>query len=139
VAEKAAASLLARFPRLRIVGTASGYFIRDGAENAAVVKKINESSADILFVCLGAPAQEIWASRNRASLSPKLIACLGGSLDVYAGEAKRAPKAFIKLRIEWLWRILREPKRIARAAALPKFMVSVYKYKGKLKKMRNIK
>jgi len=139
VAEKAAASLLARFPRLRIVGTESGYFIRDGAENTAVVKKINESSADILFVCLGAPAQEIWASRNRASLSPKLIACLGGSLDVYAGEAKRAPKAFIKLRIEWLWRILREPKRIARAAALPKFMVSVYKYKGKLKKMRNIK
>lgn len=139
-AEKAAKRLCTKFPSLKIAGTHSGYFRRDGEENAAVIKKINESRADILFVCLGAPVQEIWAAANRASLSsPWLIACLGGSIDVYAGNAKRAPKAFIKMRAEWLFRILREPRRIIRAARLPKFIISVYKYKRKLKKTRNIK
>jgi N-acetylglucosaminyldiphosphoundecaprenol N-acetyl-beta-D-mannosaminyltransferase len=140
VAEKAAEKLISLFPRLKIAGTQSGYFSREGEENTTVIKRINESRADILFVCLGAPAQEIWAANNRTSLSaPKLIACLGGSIDVYAGNAKRAPKAFIKMRAEWLWRIIREPKRIIRAAALPKFIISVYKYKRKIKKTRNIK
>lgn len=139
VAEKAAERLRACFPSLNIAGTADGYFNRDSEENAAVIGKINESRADILFVCLGAPTQEIWASKNRASLSPRLIACLGGSLDVYAGEVQRAPKAFIKMRLEWLWRIVRDPRRIKRAAALPKFITAVYEYKQKLKKTRNIK
>jgi N-acetylglucosaminyldiphosphoundecaprenol N-acetyl-beta-D-mannosaminyltransferase len=139
-AEKAAQNLSLRVPALKIAGVRNGYFNRTGKENAAVIKKINESRADILFVCLGAPAQEIWASNNRASLfAPKLIACLGGSIDVYAGNTKRAPKVFIKTRTEWLYRIMREPKRILRAAALPKFIISVYKHKRKLKKMRNIK
>lgn len=139
-AEKAAENLLSRFPALKIAGMQSGYFSRDGKENTSVINKINESRADILFICLGAPAQEIWAARNRASLSaPKLIACLGGSVDVYAGNAKRAPKIFIKMRAEWFYRIMREPKRIVRAAALPKFIISVYKHKRKLKKTRNIK
>jgi N-acetylglucosaminyldiphosphoundecaprenol N-acetyl-beta-D-mannosaminyltransferase len=139
IAEAAAKRLSRTFPALTIAGTHCGYFDRDGEENSAVIHEINESRADILFVCLGAPAQEIWASKNRASLSPRLIACLGGSLDIYAGKAKRAPKIFIKLRAEWLWRIMREPRRIVRAAALPRFMMSVYRYKRKLKKMRNIK
>ena len=139
VAEKAAEALKKRFPGLKIAGTQCGYFNREGKENAAVIRKINESGADVLFVCLGAPAQEIWALKNRASLSPLLIACLGGSLDVYAGNVKRAPKAFIKMRAEWLFRIILEPRRIVRAAALSKFIMSVYKHKRKLKKMRNIK
>ena len=139
-AEKAAQNLTARFPSLKIAGTHNGYFCREGDENTAVINKINESRADILFVCLGAPAQEKWALGNRDSLSSaKLIACLGGSIDIYAGNAKRAPKIFIKMRAEWLYRILREPKRIMRAAALPKFIISVYKHKLKLKKTRNMK
>ncbi len=140
IAEKAAYALLSRFPRLKIAGTNHGYFARSGEENSAVLEKINESGADILFVCLGAPTQEIWADENRSLLySPKLIACLGGSLDIYSGNAKRAPKIFIKARAEWLWRILREPKRIARAASLPRFIISVYKHKRNLKKTRKIK
>ena len=140
VAEEAARMLTARFPCLKIVGTQCGYFPRTGEENSAVIAKINESGADILFVCMGAPAQEKWVCENRASLSaPKLIVCLGGSLDIYAGKAKRAPKFFIKMRAEWLWRLLREPCRIGRMMKLPKFMLSVCKYKLKLKKTRNIK
>ena len=135
VAEKAANTLVRRFPSLKIAGTHHGYFERSGEENREALKKINESGADILFVCLGAPTQEIWASENRASFtSVKLIACLGGSLDISSGNTKRAPQFFIKARAEWLWRILCEPKRIARAANLPKFIISVYKHKQKLKK-----
>ena len=139
VAAKAAEALKKRFPRLKIAGTQCGYFDREGTENDTVVSKINESGADVLFVCLGAPAQELWAKKNRASLSPLLISCLGGSLDVYAGNVKRAPKSVVKMRAEWLFRIIREPRRIVRAVALPKFIMSVYRYKRKLKKMRNIK
>lgn len=140
IAEKAAEALKSRFKSLEIAGTANGYFDKTGKENAAILAKINESGADILFVCLGAPAQEKWVCENRASLkSPKLIACLGGSLDIYSGAAKRAPKIFIRMRAEWLYRLLREPKRIGRMMNLPKFMLSVCKYKRNLKKTRNLK
>lgn len=129
VAEKAALELNFRFPSLKIAGTRNGYFDRDSAENEQVLAEINESGADILFVCLGAPAQEIWAQKNREKLSPLLICCLGGSLDIYSGKAKRAPKLFIKLRLEWFWRLLREPSRLPRMMKLPKFLHTVNKYK----------
>ena len=128
VAEKAAAKLTARFPALKIAGVENGYFCRDNEENTHIIAKINESRADILFVCLGAPAQEIWASENRNMLSPALIACLGGSIDIYAENVRRAPKLFIKLRAEWLYRLLREPSRIGRMMRLPKFMRTVKKH-----------
>ncbi|MBQ7290335.1 MAG: WecB/TagA/CpsF family glycosyltransferase [Clostridia bacterium] len=127
VAEKAAQNIASRFPKLKISGMHDGYFERSGAENARVIAQINKSRADILFVCLGAPTQEIWVRENRGSLSPALIACLGGSIDVYAGNVHRAPKLFIKLRTEWLYRLLREPKRIGRIMNLPKFMKNVKK------------
>lgn len=140
VAQEAAQSLCSSFTRLKIAGVNHGYFARKGKENAAVVEKINESGADILFVCLGAPAQEKWACDNRASLSKvRLIVCLGGSLDIYAGKVRRAPKFFIKMRAEWLWRLLCDPRRMRRMMSLPRFMISVYKHKRNLKKMRNIK
>ncbi|MBQ8403217.1 MAG: WecB/TagA/CpsF family glycosyltransferase [Clostridia bacterium] len=129
VAEEAAKKLTSRFPTLKIAGVHDGYFNREGEENAHIIAKINESGADILFVCLGAPAQEQWACENRGALTaPKLIACLGGSLDIYAGKTHRAPKLFIKLRAEWLYRLLREPRRIVRMVRLPKFIKSVKKH-----------
>ena len=135
VAKKAASELCTRFPRLKIAGAHSGYFARTGEENAAVISKINESGADLLFVCLGTPLQEKWVCENRDLLkTPRLIACLGGSIDIYAGELARAPRLFIKMRTEWLWRLLREPWRIKRMACLPRFIISVYEYKRKLKK-----
>lgn len=140
VAAAAAEALTKRFPSLKIAGTLNGYFKRTGEENRAVISKINESGADILFVCLGAPAQEKWVYENRAAISaPKLIACLGGSLDIYSGTVKRAPKFFIRMRVEWLYRLLKEPARIGRMMNLPKFMISVCKYKRNLKKTRNRK
>lgn len=128
VAETAAERLKATYKNLKIAGTHDGYFTKTGAENDAVIEEINASNADILFVCLGAPTQEIWSMKNREKLtSVRLIACLGGSLDIYAGTAKRAPKIFIKLRLEWLYRLLREPKRLGRMMKIPKYLRYVKK------------
>ncbi len=128
VAETAAEKLKATYKNLKIAGTHDGYFEKTGAENDAVIAEINASSADILFVCLGAPTQETWIMANREKLtSVRLAACLGGSLDIYAGTAKRAPKIFIKLRLEWFYRLLREPKRLGRMMKIPKYLRHVKK------------
>jgi N-acetylglucosaminyldiphosphoundecaprenol N-acetyl-beta-D-mannosaminyltransferase len=130
VAQLAAKKLQKKFPSLPIAGTHDGYFEKNGAENERVLKTINESGAKILFVCFGAPAQEIWIDRNKSRLpSVHLLAGLGGSLDIYAGIAKRAPAFFIRTRMEWLYRLIREPKRLGRMMKLPKYIAGAYKEK----------
>lgn len=137
VAKNAAEKLKAIHPNLKIVGTHDGYFEKKGAENDAVIEEINRSNADILFVCLGAPAQEKWIMANREKLtSVHLAACLGGSLDIYAGTAKRAPKIFIKLRLEWFYRLLREPKRLGRMMRLPQYIKGAKKESRQNKKTK---
>ncbi len=128
VAEIASSKLKLKFPNLNVVGTHDGYFQKSGSESDAVLAEINATGANILFVCLGAPTQEKWIMQNRDKLtSVRLAACLGGSLDVYAGTVKRAPKIFIKLRLEWFYRLLREPKRIGRMMNLPKYICGAKK------------
>ncbi len=134
VAQKAGEELKKRFPSLNIAGAHDGYFDKNGEKNEKVISEINSSEADILYVCLGAPAQEKWAYANKNKLKPKLICCLGGSLDIYAGNAKRAPGIFIKLKLEWFWRLLREPYRLPRMMRLPKFFRTVKKYKKSQKR-----
>ena len=118
VAETAAERLKAMHPGLVIAGTHDGYF----KEDAPVVAAVNAAQPDLLLVCLGAPKQELWMQRNRSALHIGLMAGLGGSLDVFAGNVKRAPKAFQKLGLEWFYRLLKEPKRIGRMMKLPKFL-----------------
>ncbi|MBR7162118.1 MAG: WecB/TagA/CpsF family glycosyltransferase [Clostridia bacterium] len=118
------------YPGLTVAGTQNGYFKKEGIENDAVLQKINESGAQILFVCFGAPAQELWIDENKSRLpSVKLFLGLGGSLDVYAGAVRRAPNIFIRARLEWLYRLLREPKRIGRMMKLPKYILGTYREK----------
>ncbi len=105
-----------------MAGTHHGYF-SDGPETEALLETIRESGAQILFVCLGAPRQEKWVARYRAELpSVRLFLALGGSIDVYAGEAKRAPAWMIRHRLEWLYRILKDPSRISRADRVRKLL-----------------
>ncbi len=118
VAEEAARRLADKYPSINIVGVLDGY----GKDDAITVQKINESGADMLFVCLGVPKQEDWMRTHRAELSIKLMGGFGGSLDVFAGNVKRAPKIFIKLGLEWFYRLCKEPKRIGRMMKLPKFL-----------------
>ncbi len=134
VAVTAAANLKEKYPALSVVGTHDGYFNKTGEESLAVVDEINASGARLLLVCLGAPAQEIWIHDNRYKLTTvKLAMALGGSVDVYAGTVKRAPDIFCRLGLEWLYRLLREPKRIGRMMSLPKFYFGTvwYKIRGK--------
>ena len=122
VAENARERLLQKYPDAKIVGTSDGYVKEDAMD--ALVDKINNSGADALFVCLGVPKQEKWIAENREKLSVKLLLGLGGSLDVFAGNVKRAPRIFIKLNLEWLYRLMKEPKRLGRMMSIPKFIFS---------------
>lgn len=120
VAELAAAELKQRYPGLQICGTHDGYFQEDGP----VVEEIRTAAADVVFVCLGAPKQEQWMAAHGAACGAKLLVGLGGSLDVFAGQVKRAPETWQKLGLEWLYRLIKQPSRIGRMAKLPLFLVS---------------
>lgn len=127
VAEAAKAKMEQKYPGIRVVGTRNGYFKDE--ESTAIVEEINNSGAKLLLVCLGAPKQEKWIAANRDKLKVNLCMGVGGTLDVFAGTAKRAPKLFIKLNLEWLYRGLKQPSRIGRLIMLPKFMLTVMKNK----------
>ena len=119
VGEAAAEKMKEKAPGLQICGIADGYF----QDEAEVIEKINASGAQALFVCLGAPKQERFMFSHREELTGvRLMAGLGGSLDSFAGNVKRAPKWMIKLQLEWLYRLIKEPKRIGRMMRLPKYI-----------------
>lgn len=121
VAERAAEKLREQHPGLRVVGTGDGYF----KEDAPVIEKINALKPELLLVCLGFPKQELWMRRYRDVLNTRLMLGLGGSLDVFAGDVKRAPEAWCRLNLEWLYRLLCQPSRIGRMLKLPLFLLSV--------------
>ena len=131
VAEAAAERLKEKHPGLIICGTADGYF----QEEAPVIEKINQAGPDVLFVCLGAPKQEKFMKKHFDALHVHLMLGLGGSLDGYAGIAKRAPRWMIDLSLEWLYRLIQEPKRLGRMMRLPKFVLLCLKEKGR--RMKN--
>lgn len=134
VAEQCKTVFEKEFPGINIAGTRDGYCKKEGSDNDKTVEMINSSGAEILFVCLGAPLQENWIYNNRDKMpNVKIFLGLGGSLDVYSGNTKRAPKLFIKLNLEWFYRLLCEPKRIGRMMSLPKFYFGTWKYKFKKK------
>ena len=127
VAEKAAERLQRQYPGLRVAGTHDGYFQEDGP----VLEQIRSSGADVVFVCLGAPKQEKWMLQNGAATGAHLLIGLGGCLDVFSGEVKRAPEVFQKLGLEWLHRLAKNPSRIGRMMKLPMFLVHVAGEKGR--------
>ena len=120
VAEQAAEKMREKAPGLVICGMADGYF----KDEAPVIEKINEAGAEALFVCLGAPKQEKFMFNHQSELTTvRLMAGLGGSLDSFAGNVKRAPKWMIRMNLEWLYRLCKEPKRIGRMMRLPKYVL----------------
>lgn len=121
VAELAAERLKERYPGLRIAGTHDGYFQDDGP----IVEDIRQSGADAVFVCLGAPKQELWMARNGPATGARLLCGLGGSLDVFAGTVKRAPKFWRDHGLEWFYRLCSDPWRLGRMIKLPMFLIHV--------------
>lgn len=119
VAELAAANLKAAYPGLIVCGTHDGYF----KEDAPVVEAIRQSAADVVFVCLGAPKQELWMAQHGPETGARLMIGLGGALDVFAGVVERAPEVYQKLGLEWLHRLIKEPQRFGRMVKLPLVLV----------------
>ncbi|MBQ1579682.1 MAG: WecB/TagA/CpsF family glycosyltransferase [Firmicutes bacterium] len=121
VAEAAAANLEKEIPGLKIAGFRDGYFRED--EEPSVVAEINASGAYFLCVALGSPKQEYFVIKHRDALKVKAAAGLGGSLDIWSGQLNRAPKFYIDHGLEWLYRMIQEPKRLKRLPALPVFLI----------------
>ena len=130
VAEQAGQNLTGKYPGLVICGTADGYF----KDEDAVVEQIRRTKPDVVFVCLGAPKQERFIRNHIDELDVTLMLGLGGSLDGYAGIAQRAPKWMIDLSLEWLYRLIKDPKRLGRMMRLPKFVGICLKEKRRRKK-----
>ena len=125
VASLAAAKIRETYPNLKFCGYHHGYFGKDNSEDMAEV--IAKSGADILIVAMGAPFQDHWLAAYGERCKVKVGIGVGGSLDVIAGAAKRAPDFFQKYRLEWFYRLLKEPSRFKRTLTLPKFMRLVKK------------
>ena len=130
IAEEAGKKLVQKYPGLTICGTADGYF----QDEAAAVEKIRAAKADVVFVCLGAPKQEYFMKRHLEESGAGLMLGLGGSLDGYAGVAQRAPRWMIRLNLEWLYRLLKQPSRLGRMMRLPKFVGICFREKHRRKK-----
>ena len=128
VAEQAAEKLLETYPGLKIAGTHDGYFKEEGP----VVDAINAAKPDALLVCLGAPKQEYFMEEHDSELEVPVMAGLGGSMDVLAGNVQRAPEFFQKYGLEWLYRLCKEPKRWKRMIKLPLYLwdAVIWKVKG---------
>jgi len=111
------------YPGIELAGYSDGYVI----DREAVAKQIADAQPDMVFVALGYPHQESFIFEHK-HLFPQAIAIgIGGSFDVFSGNVKRAPKMFIKLNLEWMYRLLTNPSRWRRMLNIPKYVFSVLK------------
>jgi N-acetylglucosaminyldiphosphoundecaprenol N-acetyl-beta-D-mannosaminyltransferase len=101
---------LARCPGIEIAGYRDGYFSAD--DHLAIVEEIRASQAHMLFVGMPSPFKEVWCERHRERLDVPVIIGVGGSFDVLAGFIKRAPRWAQSAGMEWLWRLLMEPRKL---------------------------
>lgn len=127
VPEQAALKLQTEILDLRLAGTYEGSPKTEDEEK--IILTIQKSEADILFVAYGVPAEELWLERNLAKTGAKIGIGVGGTFDFLAGRRKRAPKFVQIIGLEWLWRLILEPRRYRRQIALPKLVWRVFKYK----------
>jgi len=113
---------------ITVAGFHDGYF--SSSEETDIVNDINSKNTDMVFVGMGIPKQEEFILRNFDYLNVKAIMGVGGSIDVFAGQVKRAPIFFQKLGMEWLFRMLEDPKRFRKLPDLINFYIKVYLPRG---------
>lgn len=128
VLQRALAEIEKQFPDVRVAGSHHGFF---DWKDSKIDDEIRETKPDMVFVALGLPRQEKWISEKIDSFEKGVFMGIGGSFDVLAGEVKRAPMIWQKLNVEWLYRLLKQPSRIGRMMALPRFAVKILKEKVK--------
>lgn len=118
VAERAGKRLRETYPGLRLAGCADGYLTQE----SALWRALDKARPALLLVGLGAPRQELWMARSRARTGAVMIG-VGGLLDLLAGDTVRAPAAWQRAGLEWLYRAIRQPRRLPRIAKLPGFLL----------------
>ena len=131
VAEAAAEKLTQRYAGLNICGWRDGYFSEE--ESGAVAAEVRRCGADVCFVCLGSPRQELWMSQHGEETGAKLLVGLGGSLDVFSGQLKRAPLWMQRAGLEWLYRLIKEPQRLGRMMKIPGVILQAYAERSRKK------
>ena len=109
-----------KFKGINIVGINDGFFDVRSCED--IINKINKSKADIIFVAMGSPRQELFIESYKEKLCCKILMGVGGSFDVIAGNIKRAPSFMIKIGVEWFYRFFKEPWRIKKIGVIFKFL-----------------
>ncbi len=126
-AAAAARNMQAKFGRLKIAGTHAGYFAP--CDESALIDEINLSGANILLVGLGAPRQEMWIAQNSSRLRPAVKIGVGGLFDFYSERISRAPQWMREIGMEWLWRLMMEPRRMWRRYVIgnPLFLFRVWR------------
>ncbi len=123
IAEKAKKIAEERYPGVQIIGTRNGFFTKQ--DEPEIVNAIKGCKPDILLVALGVPRQEKWLYEYKEELKVPVAIGVGGTFDVMAGVAQRAPLWMQRANLEWLFRLLSEPKRAIRMLALPRFVIKV--------------
>lgn len=121
-----------KYPNVEVCGVHHGYF--DALESEKIGRKIVETKPDIVFVALGSPAQEKWILSQITNFEKGVFIGVGGSFDVLTDNVKRAPQIWIKLKLEWVYRLLSNPSRWRRFFAIPQFMFAIRKESKRLKK-----
>ena len=115
VAQRLAERLTARFPGLNVVGTETPpYRPLTPAERDATVTRLNAAQPDFIWVGLGTPKQDLWLAEYRPALHAPAIMAVGAAFDIIGGFRPRAPLAMQRLGLEWLFRLIQEPRRLAR-------------------------
>ena len=127
VAKKAKKALKKHYPKLKICGTHHGYFKKSGKENQKILQKIRAARPDMIFVCMGYPEQEKWIAKNAPKISSaRVFIGLGGSLDVWSGNTRRAPLPIQLMGLEWLYRTIKEPRRARIFIDIPRFLFKAW-------------
>ncbi len=111
------------YPQIKVVGSHEGFFEKSSEET--VIEEINRLKPNVLFVAMGAPTQEKWIYAHQKELKVDIAAGQGGTFDYEAGNVKRAPKWMQKIGLEWLWRLILQPRRITRMIVLPIYLLKI--------------
>jgi len=120
VIENTVKKLKQEYPNINILGYQNGFI--NESQKIALKEKLKDLKPDVVFVAQGSPRQEFLMD-ELIKIHPALYMGLGGSFDIYGGDKKRAPKLFLDLHCEWLYRLLKEPTRFGRQLSLVKFLL----------------
>ncbi|WP_052427452.1 WecB/TagA/CpsF family glycosyltransferase [Neobacillus niacini] len=123
IVSKTSSNMVEKYPNLVMAGYHHGYFTNDGH----IIEEIKETQPDLIFVAMGCPRQEKWIYESIDKFSRGLFIGVGGSIDVMSGLDQRAPQRWIDMQLEWLYRIVKKPRRILLIPKLLSFIFEILK------------